>query len=129
MKYSQLNQAIQNISVVLGQQETKVQKKLFKIYEKLKPFEDNYKTELEILRLDHALEDDKGAVIMDEKNGGYKFSKEGIKKLTEDVKALNEKEFAFEKINVVNPQGLEDFFWLKDFLNGVEFVQVEDEEL
>ena len=128
MKYAQLNQAIQNISVVIGQQETKTQKKLFKIFEKLKPYQEQYQTEVEILRLDHAQEDEKGAVILDDK-GQYKFTKEGIKKLTSDINALNEQEFTFEKINVVNPEGLSEFFWLKDFLNGVEFVQVEDEEL
>ena len=128
MKYAQLNQAIQNISVVIGQQETKVQKKLFKIFEKLKPYQEQYQTEVEILRLDHAQEDEKGAVILDDK-GQYKFTKEGIKKLTSDINALNEQEFTFDKINVVNPEGLSEFFWLKDFLNGVEFVQVEDEEL
>ena len=128
MKYSQLNQTIQNISVVIGQQETKVQKKLFKIFEKLKPYQEQYQTEVEILRLDHAQEDEKGAVILDDK-GQYKFTKEGIKKLTSDINALNEQEFIFEKINVVNPEGLSEFFWLKDFLNGVEFKEQEEEEL
>ena len=128
MKYSKLLQTMQNISVVIGSQETKTAKKLVKIHEKLKPFYDTYQTEVEILRLDHAQEDEKGAVILDDK-GQYKFTKEGIKKLTSDINALNEQEFTFEKINVVNPEGLSEFFWLKDFLNGVEFVQVEDEEL
>lgn len=128
MKNKELLQAMQNIGVVIKNQETKVQKKLFKISEKLKPYIDNYNTELEILRLDHALEDEKGAVIM-EKDGGYKFSKEGIKKLTKDVNDLNDKEITFEKINVVNPEGLQEFFWLKDILSGVDFIQVEEEEL
>ena len=128
MKYLQLNQAIQNISVVIGQQETKTQKKLFKIFEKLKPYQEKYQTEVEILRLDNAQTDDKDSILLDS-NGQYKFTKEGIKKLTSDINALNEQEFTFEKINVVNPEGLQEFFWLKDFLNGVEFVQVEDEEL
>ena len=128
MKYKQLLQLVSNINVVIGNQETKVQKKLFKIYEKIKPHHDDYNTEVEILRLDSAQTDDKDCLLLDEK-GGYKFTKEGIKKLTKDIEALNDKEFDFVIINVVNPQGLEDFTFLADWTSGIEFNKQEEEEL
>lgn len=127
MNYKQLNQAVSSIQAVIANQETKVQKKLFKIFEKLKPVLTEYQDEVEVLRLDNASVDEKGILVLDEK-GNYKFSKEGITKLTKQIKDLGEKEITFEKINVVNPQGLETFTFLEDLLTGVEF-QHDDEEL
>jgi hypothetical protein len=80
------------------------------------------------LRLDNAQTDDKDCLLLDEK-GGYKFTKEGIKKLTKDIEALNDKEFDFVIINVVNQEGLQDFTFLEDWTTGIEFNKQEEEEL
>lgn len=127
MKYKDLNVLVSSITSVIGQQETKVQKKLFKLYEKVKPTHEEYTKQREELRLDNAATDDKGILLMDEK-GEYKFNKEGIKKLTKDLENLNEKEFNFNVIEVVNPQGLESFIFLKDWTTGIEFIKEEEEE-
>jgi hypothetical protein len=128
MQYKKLLQLVNNINVVIGNQETKVQKKLFKIYEKIKTYHDDYNTEVEILRLDAAQTDDKDCLLLDEK-GSYRFTKEGIKKLTKDIEALNDKEFDFVIINVVNQEGLQDFTFLADWTSGIEFNKQEEEEL
>jgi hypothetical protein len=128
MKYKQLLQLVSSINVVIGNQDTKTQKKLFKIYEKVKAYHEDYQAEVEILRLDNAQTDDKDCLLLDDK-GNYKYSKEGIKKLTKDIEALNDKEFDFVIINVVNPQGLEDFTFLEDWTTGIEFNKQEDIEL
>jgi hypothetical protein len=128
MKYKQLLQLVANLNAVIGSQETKTAKKLVKIYEKVKPQHEAYQSEVENLRLDNAQTDDKDCLLLDEK-GGYKFSKEGIKKLTKDIETLNDKEFDFQIINVVNPQGLEDFTFLQDWTTGIEFNTQEEEEL
>jgi hypothetical protein len=128
MKYKQLLQLVSSINVVIGNQDTKTQKKLFKIYEKVKTYHEGYQAEVEILRLDAAQTDDKDCLLLDEK-GNYKYTKEGIKKLTKDIEALNDKDFDFVIINVVNPQGLEDFTFLEDWTNGIEFNKQEDIEL
>jgi len=65
---------------------------------------------------------------LDEK-GGYKFTKENIKKLTAQVKELGEKEFEFKPIEVINVAGLEDFNFLEDWTTGITFVKEEEEEL
>ena len=128
MKYQQLNTLVASINAVIGSQETKVQKKLFKIYEKIKSYHESYQAQVEELRLDNASTDDKDILLLDEK-GGYKFTKENIKKLTAQVKELGEKEFEFTPINVVNPDGLQDFTFLEEWTSGIEFIKEIEEEL
>jgi ribosomal protein S24E len=127
-KYKDLNVLINSINAVIGSQETKVQKKLFKLYEKIKPFHESYNIQRDELRLDNAATDDKGILVTDEK-GEYKFNKEGVKKLTKDIEALNEKEFDFKPIEVINTNGLELFTFLEDWTAGITFVKEEEEEL
>jgi hypothetical protein len=127
-KYKDLNVLVASINAVIGNQETKVQKKLFKLYEKLKPYHEKYNTELEELRLDNAAVDEKNILLMDDK-GGYKFNKEGIKKFNKDLEVLLEKEFDFKSIDVINPQGLESLNFLEDWTTGITFTKEEDNEL
>jgi hypothetical protein len=128
MKYKQLLQLVNNINAVIGSSETKTQKKLVKIFEKVKKHHEDYQAEVEILRLDAAMTDDKDCLLLDEK-GNYRYSKDGIKKLTKDIEALNDKEFEFQIINVVNPIGLNDFTFLESWTTGIEFNKQEDIEL
>ena len=131
MTYRELLILIENIKLNIGQQETKGQKKLFKIYEKLKSSIDEFQAKIEDVRLDHAAVDDKGNLILNDK-GEYNFNKEGLKKLKADIKKIDDSEFEFKKIEVLNPQGLEPYFFLKDWVNGVELQEApkqEEEEL
>ena len=128
MKYQQLNTLVASINAVIGSQETKVQKKLFKIYEKVKSHHESYQSQVEELRLDNASTYDKDILLLDEK-GGYKFTKENIKKLTAQVKELGEKEFDFKPIEVINTNGLENFTFLEDWTTGISFIKEEEEEL
>ena len=128
MKYQQLNTLVASINAVIGSQETKVQKKLFRLYEKVKSHHESYQAQVEELRLDNASTDDKDILLLDEK-GGYKFTKESIKKLTAQVKELGEKEFDFTPIEVINTQGLEHFTFLEDWVTGITFIKEEEEEL
>jgi len=128
MQFKQLNTLVASINAVIGSQETKVQKKLFRLYEKVKSHHESYQAQVEELRLDNASTDSNDILLLDEK-GGYKFTKENIKKLTAQVKELGEKEFEFKPIPVVNPQGLEDFNFLEDWTTGITFVKEEEEEL
>ena len=128
MKYKQLLQLVSSLNQVIGSQDTKTQKKLFKIYEKVKKHHEEYQSEVEILRLDNAQTDDKDCLLLDDK-GSYRYSKEGIKKLTKDIEALNDKEFEFQIINIVNPANLENFTFLDIWTTGIEFNKQEEEEL
>ena len=128
MKYNKLTQLVNNLNAVIGSQETKIQKKLFKIFEKVKADYESYQAQIEELRLDNASTDDKGILLMDEKQG-YKFTKEGIKTLTKQVNDLNEKEFDFKPIEVINTAGLENFAFLDEWTTGITFIKEEEEEL
>jgi len=128
MKYKQLLQLVSSINVVIGNHETKVQKKLFKIYEKIKKHHEDYQAKVEELRLDNASTKENDILILNEK-GEYSFTKEAIKKLTEQVKELSNKEFDFTPIPVVNPQGLENFTFLENWTTGITFIKEEEEEL
>jgi hypothetical protein len=127
MKYKEINVLITELNKVIGKQETKIQKKLFKFAEKIKSYQEDYLKKVEELRLDNAAADDKGVLLTNEK-GEFRFSKEGLKKLNEDIKALGDKDFDFKKIEVVNPQGLEDFHFLEDWTTGITFNPKEVEE-
>jgi hypothetical protein len=128
MKYQQLNTLVASINAVIGSQETKTQKKLFKIYQKVKTHHEDYQAKVEELRLDNASTKENDILILNEK-GEYSFTKEAIKKLTEQVKELSNKEFEFTPIPVVNPQGLEHFTFLEDWVTGIAFITEEEEEL
>jgi uncharacterized membrane-anchored protein YhcB (DUF1043 family) len=109
----------------MGDQTTKTQKKLKKIYDKIKPLIDSYQEQIEGIRLDNASVDDKGNLITDEKSG-YKFTKDAAKKVNQQLKELNEKEIEFKPIEVLNPDGLEIHVYLQGWLTGVEFKQDEE---
>jgi hypothetical protein len=130
MTYKQLLELVNNLNQetvnqqVKGQ-DTKVSQKLGKIAKKLTKYVEEYNDQVEEIRIDNASTDDKGVILKEEK-GGYKFSKDGLKKVMKQIKELNEKEFIYEKINVVNPSGLEEFTFLQDWLTGVEFKTEEE---
>ena len=128
MKYQQLNTLVASINAVIGSQETKTQKKLFKIYEKVKTHHEDYQAKVEELRLDNASTKENDILILNEK-GEYSFTKEAIKKLTEQVKELSNKEFDFKPIEVLNPNGLENFTFLENWTSGITFIKEIEEEL
>ena len=128
MNYNKLNTLVANINAVIGNSETKTQKKLVKIYEKVKTHHESYQAQVEELRLDNAQVDDKDCLLLNDK-GEYRFTKDGIKKLTEQIKALGEKEFEFKPIEVINTNGLENFTFLEEWTKGITFVKEEEEEL
>jgi len=125
-KYAEIIVLSRVLSHFAGEQKTKAQKKLAKINEKLKPYLDKYEEQAEEYRLDNASVDKDGNLILKE-NGGYSYTKDGLKKLTEKSKELNLTEVDFEVIQVINPDGLEEFGFLKDWIEGVEFTNIEEE--
>ena len=131
MTYRDLLILVENIKLNIANQETKGQKKLFKIYEKLKPSIDEFQAKIEEARLDPAAVDEKGNLILNDK-GEYNFNKEGLKKLKAEIKKIEDGEFDFKKIEVANPEGLQPYWFLKNWTNGVEYfepIKEEEEEL
>ena len=125
MTYKNLIEVLELIGKNVGNQESKTQKKLIKIYNKLKVYYDAYEEVRNDYRLEHASVDDKGNVVLNEK-GDYVFTKDALKNLQKDLKNLLGQSFIFEIINVVNPSGLEEHIYLKGWLDGVIFNEEED---
>ena len=127
MTYKDLFELIANINANIGDQTTKVQKKLYKIYEKVKPLIDEYQAKVDDLKLEYASVDEKGNLIIDEK-GGYKFTKEKLKEFNAAFRKLESDTITFNVIEVANPGGLEDFNFLDKWVVGVKFNEKEIEQ-
>jgi hypothetical protein len=126
--YKELIDVMNIISGNVGEATTKGQKKLFKIYEKLKPFYEKYNDAREEIRMDGASVDDKGNLSLNDK-GDYKYTKESAKEVNGKLKALLNESFEFNPITIVNPNGLEEFGFLQGWVEGVKFNIIDDEEL
>ena len=129
--YRELIQLANAINILSSSKEhveanTKGVKKLQKIGAKIKSNLEEYNEKLEDLRLDNAHTDDSGALILDEK-GGYKFSKDGLKKLNKAVQELLESNFEFYQFTFSN-DGIENYAFLEGWVEGLEFPKMEAEE-
>ena len=124
MTYKELIEAMQILVQNIGNQETKTQKKLLAIHGKLKKYYENYEELLNDIRLENAMTEENGALILDEK-GGYKYNKDGQRKMYKEIKSLLAQDFDFSVIDVVNPSGLEDHIYLEKFVNGIKFTEQE----
>lgn len=129
--YRELIQLANAINILSSSKEhveanTKGVKKLQKIGTKIKSNLEEYNEKLEDLRLDNAHTDDSGALILDEK-GGYKFSKDGLKKLNKAVQELLESNFEFYQFTFSN-DGIENYAFLEGWVEGLEFPKMEAEE-
>lgn len=123
---AQLMTLVQFLNASVGEGKTKGQKKLIKIGERIQPFLDAFNEQKEELRLDNASVDKDGNLLLNEK-GEYSFSKEGVKKLNQQLKDLLLSEIEFTPIAVINPEGLDAFPFLNGWVSGVKFKQVEEE--
>jgi hypothetical protein len=126
--YKDLYMVVAYTAANIMNESTKGQKKLGLIRKKFQPFLDEYNEKRDELRLDHASCDDKGNLILDEK-GEYKFTKEGLKKLSQAVKELSDQEFDYTPILIINPEELEVYTFLDGWVNGVKFEKEEEIEL
>ena len=120
MTYKELIEAMQILVQNIGNQENKTQKKLLKIHGKLKEYYEEYEEKLNDIRLENAMTEENGALILDEKQG-YKYNKDGQRKMYKEIKDLLNKEFNYNPIEVVNPIGLDEHVYLKSFITGVKF--------
>jgi len=126
MTYKELIECMQVLVQNIGNQETKTQKKLLKIHSKLKEYYEEYEEKLNDIRLENAMTEENGALILDEKQG-YKYNKDGQRNMYKEVKALLSQDFDFKVIDVVNPSGLEEHIYLEKFVSGVKFTKSEEE--
>jgi predicted nuclease with TOPRIM domain len=130
--YQELIQLANAINILSGSKEhveanTKGVKKLQKIGAKIKSELEAYNEKLEDLRLDNAHTDESGALLLDDK-GGYKFSKDGLKKLNKDIKGLLEQTFEIYQFTFSH-EGIENYGFLDGWVEGLEFPNDVDAEV
>lgn len=128
--YSELLMLVRAINIVTSSKEENASnnkgiKKLQKIGTKIKEHLDTYNDKLEDIRLDNANTDKDGSLLLDE-NGGYKFSKEGLKNLNKAVKELLDSTFEFYQFTFSN-EGIENYGFLEGWVEGLEFPKAEAE--
>lgn len=127
--YQELLQLVNAINILSGNQEhasanTKGVKKLQKIGTKMKEHLDAYNEKLEDIRLDNAHTEENGCLILDDK-GGYKFSKDGLKKMNKDVRVLLDSKFEFYQFTF-SSEGIENYGFLEGWVEGLTFPKLEE---
>lgn len=125
---AELMTLVQFLNAHVGEGKTKGQKKLIKIGERIQKHLDEFNEKKEDLRLDNASVDKDGNLLLNEK-GEYSFSKEGVKKLNQQLRDLLLSEIDYTPIAVINPEGLDTYAFLNGWVSGVEFKQTEIEEI
>lgn len=115
--YLQLLELVRIINVIKAEPNSKREKKLKKIAEKVKPIFDSYNEMREDIRLDNAHTSADGVLDLNEK-GEYKFTKEGLKKMNKDIKDLHEKTFDFYQLTF-NNEGIEDLIFLEGWVESI----------
>lgn len=129
--YEDLLILIRGLNILMSDKEilsSKAGKKLEKMAKKVQSHLDEYNEKLEDIRLDNANVDANGSLLTDEK-GGYKYSKEGIKKMNADIKELLKKEFEFYQFSF-SPEGLEKYSFLSKWVEGIEeSVNADEDEI
>lgn len=127
--YQELLQLVNAINILSGNQEhassnMKGIKKLQKIGTKMKEHLEVYNEKLEDIRLDNAHTEENGCLILDDK-GGYKFSKDGLKKMNKDVKALLDETFEFYQFTF-SIDGFETYAFLEGWVEGLNFSKLDE---
>ena len=130
--YNELLMLVNAINILVNNKEevsenNKGIKKLQKIGTKIKEHVEVYNEKVEDIRLDNAHTDEKGCLILDDK-GGYKYSKDGLKKMNKDVKNLLEQEFELYQFTFSH-EGIENYGFLEGWVEGLTFPKNEVEEL
>lgn len=123
---TELLELVRNLNMTPAEKGSKREVKLKKIAEKIKQLFEEYNEKREEIRLDHAYADKNGVLELNEK-GEYKFTKEGIKAMGKDMKALLEKEFDFYQFTF-STEGIEDLKFLAGWVEGIEPEKEEQDE-
>lgn len=121
---SDLLDLVRSLNMTPAEKGSKKEAKLKKIAEKVKVLFDEYNEKREDIRLDHAHTESNGVLDMNEK-GEYKFTKDGIKAMAKDMKALLEKKFEFYQFTF-STEGIEDLEFLAGWVEKIE-VKVQEE--
>jgi ElaB/YqjD/DUF883 family membrane-anchored ribosome-binding protein len=123
--YADLLELVRNLNGVQAEPNSKRQKKLKKIAEKVKSIFDEYNEHREDIRLDNAHANAEGVLDLNEK-GEYKFTKEGLKQMNKEMKKLLDKSFEFYQLSF-NNESIEDLMFLAGWVESISLPEEENE--
>jgi hypothetical protein len=113
----------------IGDNKTKTQMKLSKIFESLDKYRDAMNVKVNGLKLDFASVDADGNLVFEKPGGEYKYKKDARKELDLALlKLADEPVEDFKPITIVNPKGLEEYTFLKPVVVGIDFVDPVDQD-
>jgi hypothetical protein len=122
-KFYNLLELVQLINNTIGESKTIGQKKLIKIGELLKPYIDEYNDRREWILLSNAMVDGDRCLILDEK-GNYKYTVELTQKREKELNELFNSEFDYTPIQINHPSDLESYWFLNDWVTGMDFPNI-----
>lgn len=122
---AELLDLVRSLNTTPVEKGSKAEAKLKKIAEKIKPLFEDYNEKREDIRLDHAHTEANGVLELNEK-GEYKFTKDGIKAMSKDMKKLLDETFEFYQFTF-SSEGIEEFKFLAGWVEGIEAEQVVEE--
>jgi len=122
---AELLELVRALNVTPTEKGSKAEAKLKKIVEKIKPLFEEYNEKHEDIRLDHAHTEYNGVLELNEK-GEYKFTKEGIKGMSKDMKKLLDETFEFYQFTF-SSEGIENFKFLAGWVESIEAEQSVEE--
>lgn len=123
----QLLELVRSLNSTPADSGSKREAKLLKIASKIKKYFEEYNERREELRLEHAHVNKDGVLELNEE-GGYRFTKEGLKALNKDLTKLLDQEFEFYQFTF-SKEGIEDLVFLEGWVEGIEAPVINDEEL
>jgi hypothetical protein len=115
---SELLDLVRFLNITPSEKGSKKEAKIKKIAEKIKPLFDQYNEKREDIRLDNAYTDSNGVLDLNEK-GEYKFTKEGIKGMTKEMKNLLDETFEFYQFTF-STEGISDLKFLAGWVEKIE---------
>jgi hypothetical protein len=115
--YSDLLELVRGLNATPSEKGSKKEAKIKKIAEKIKPIFEEYNEKREDIRLDNAHADSNGILDLNDK-GEYKFTKDGLKKMSKGMKDLLSESFEFYQFTF-STEAIEDLLFLEGWVEGI----------
>lgn len=116
--YRQLLELVRDLNAEQAAKGSKKEAKLLKIAQKVKVHFEVYNEKREDFRLDHAHVNKDGVLELNQE-GGYKFTKEGLKNLNKSLKELLDETFEFYQFTF-SVEEISDLSFLAGWVEGIK---------